>query len=399
MKTQVSNHHEYIPRRTIRSVRRDLTHMPAVVLLGPRQVGKTTLARQIASETPDALYLDLEDPADMARLENAADYLKLYGDRLVIIDEVQRAPGLFQVLRGQIDLRRRAGRRAGHFLLLGSASQRLLQQSGESLAGRAAYRELCGLDATEVSVPLRVLWTRGGFPDSLTAPDDDVSIRWRTNFIRSYLERDLPQVGLRAPAETLRRLWTMLAHRQGAPLRVNELAGSLGISTPTVLRYIDVLVDLMIVRRLPPYHVNVGKRLIKTPRLFLRDSGIVHALLGIRSLHDLLGHPVAGLSWQGFVVENVIASLPAGADAFFYRTRAGAEIDLLLLLPGGEPIAVDVKHSSTPRPRRGFHVAADDVGADDRFVVYPGEESYPLGSGVTAVPLQTLMRHVAADPP
>jgi hypothetical protein len=386
-----------IERRCKDLINRDLAAFPSVVLLGPRQVGKTTLARDLASEVPRSVYLDLEDPADAARLTNTGRYLDLYRDRLVILDEVQRMPDLFRVLRGRIDARRREGRRSGHFLLLGSASGALLRQSAESLAGRVAYHELPGLDALETSYDLNRLWLRGGFPDSLTAAGDRISLHWRTNFIRTHLERDLPQSGLRAPVETLRRFWTMLSHRQGATLNAAELARSLGVSAPTVNRYADTLVDMMLVRRLQPYFVNVGKRLVKAPKLFVRDSGVVHALLNIRTLDDLLGHPVVGASWEGFVVENLIGAAPDGTVAFFYRTRSGAEIDLLLLLPGQELWAVEVKRSSAPRVPRGFRVAIEDVQAARSFIVYPGRESYPLGNGITATPLTALMQRLVVQ--
>lgn len=383
-----------ITRRNKKPIQRDLARFPSVVLLGPRQVGKTTLAREVASEVPGALYLDLEDPTVVDRLSDAGSYLDLHRHRLVILDEVQRMPDLFRVLRGRIDARRREGRRSGHFLILGSASGALLRQSAESLAGRVAYHELPGLDALEVGRDPNRSWVRGGFPDSITAATDDISLRWRASFIRTYLERDLPQAGLRAPTETLRRLWTMLSHWQGAPFNATTLAGSLGVSVRSVNRYVDTLVDLMLVRRIQPYHANVGKRLIKSPKLYVRDSGLVHALLNIKSLDDLLGHPVAGASWEGYAIENLIGAAPRGTDAFFYRTRAGAEIDLLLMLPGQEPWAIKVKRSSAPRVPRGFRIAAADVQAARNFIVYPGEETYPLGDGITATPLPALMRRL-----
>ena len=377
-------------------VQRDLIAFPSVVLLGPRQVGKTTLAREIADSDPRSLYLDLEDPADLARLEDTSAYLDLHRDRLVILDEVQLMPGLFRVLRGQIDARRREGRSSGHFLLLGSASGALLRQSAESLAGRVAYHELGGFDALEAGSDLDRLWVRGGFPESFIAASDELSLRWRTNFIRTYLERDLPQTGLRTPVETLRRFWTMLSHLQGSVFNAAELARSLGVSVPSVNRYTDTLVDMMLLRRLQPYHANVGKRLIKSPRILVRDSGIVHALLGIRSLEDLLGHPVAGASWEGLVVENLVGAAPVGTDAFFYRTRSGAEIDLVLLLPGQELWAVEVKRSSAPKVPKGFRIATADIAAAKKFIVYPGTDAYPLGDGITAIPLPTLMERLIA---
>ena len=385
-----------IDRRHKRRILQYLEETPAVALLGPRQVGKTTLARAIAAESPDSLYLDLENPEDAARLAEPGRYLDLHADRLVILDEIQRMPELFRVLRGQIDERRRRGRRSGHFLVLGSASDALLRQSSESLAGRIVYTELPGLDAVEVGAEHDPLWIRGGFPDSFTARSDAASARWRLNFIRTYLERDIPQLGVRVPAETLRRFWTMLGHRQGGLLNASELARSLDVSVPAVKRYVDLLSDLMLVRRLPPWFANVGKRLIKTPKVYIRDSGILHSLLGLGSLDDVLSHPVVGASWEGFVIENLIAAAPFGTDAWFYRTRAGAEIDLLLHLPDRRLWAVEVKRSAAPRAGRGFEVAASDLGADERFVVHPGSEPFPLSATTTAVPLANLMTRLAA---
>ncbi len=385
-----------ITRRQAALVQRDLAAFPSVVLLGPRQVGKTTLARGLSDSDPHSKYLDLEDPSDLARLDDARGYLDLHRHRLVVLDEVQRMPDLFRVLRGQIDARRREGRACGHFLLLGSASGALLRQSAESLAGRVAHHELPGFDALETGSDLNRLWLRGGFPDSLLAASDDLSMRWRTNFVRTYLERDLPQSGLRSPAETLRRFWTMLCHRQGSVFNAAKLARSLGVSVPSVNRYTDTLVDMMLLRRVQPYFANVGKRLVRSPKVFVRDSGIVHTLLNIRSLDDLLGHPVAGASWEGFVAENLIAASPVGTDAFFYRTRSGAEIDLVLLLPGQELWAVEVKRSTAPRVSRGFRIAATDVAAARSFIVYPGTETYPLGHGMVAIPLPELMERLIA---
>lgn len=385
-----------IDRRHTRRVLQFLEEIPAVALLGPRQVGKTTLARAIAAESPDCLYLDLENPRDAARLADPGRYLELHADRLVILDEIQRMPDLFRVLRGQIDERRRSGRRSRHFLLLGSASDTLLRQSSESLAGRIIYHELPGLDALEVGSDHDSLWLRGGFPDSFTARSDAASARWRLNFVRTYLERDIPQFGVRVPAETLRRFWTMLGHRQGGLLNASELARSLDVSVPTVTRYVDLLSDLMLVRRLPPWFANVGKRLVKTPKVYIRDSGVLHSLLGLGTLDDVLSHPVTGASWEGFVIENLIAAAPFGTDAWFYRTRAGAEIDLLLNMPDRRLWAVEVKRSAAPRAGKGFELAASDLEVDERFVVHPGREPFPLSRTTTAVPLADLMARLEA---
>ena len=385
-----------IDRRHKRHVLQHLEETPAVALLGPRQVGKTTLARAIAAETSDCLYLDLENPADAARLADPGRYLELHADRLVILDEIQRMPDLFRVLRGQIDERRRRGRRSRQFLLLGSASDALLRQSSESLTGRIIYLELPGFDVLEVEADHDSLWIRGGFPDSFTARSDAASARWRLNFVRTYLERDIPQLGVRVPAETLRRFWTMLGHRQGGLLNASELARSLDVSVPAVTRYVDLLSDLMLVRRLPPYFANVGKRLVKTPKVYIRDSGVLHSLLGLGALDDVLSHPVVGASWEGFVIENLIAAAPFGTDASFYRTRAGAEIDLLLHLPDRRLWAIEVKRSAAPKAGKGFEIAASDLGAVERFVVHPGREPFPLSRTTAAIPLTDLMDRLSA---
>ncbi len=388
-----------IQRRLLPAVLRRLQDTPAVVLLGPRQAGKTTLALTVA-EAMEAVYLDLESEQDRAKLMEAERYLPTLFGRLAILDEVHRAPGLFPVLRGLIDRARRQGHREGLYLLLGSASLDLLRQSGESLAGRVSYLELRPFDVLEVMGagepdPVDPLWLRGGFPESFLARDDAKSFQWRLDFVRTYLERDVPQFGRRIPAETLRRFWTMLAHLQGSPLNASELARSLGVSSKTVSAYVDLLADLLLVRRLPPWHANVRKRLAKTPKVYVRDSGLVHALLGLRSLDALLGHPIAGRSWEGFVVENLLAVAPEGVEGFYYRTAGGAEIDLLLRFPGGPLWAVEIKRSLTPKPARGFHSACSDLEPQRRFVVYPGSEPYPLSGGVWAAPLPFLARELA----
>lgn len=373
-----------------------LSRHAAVGLLGPRQAGKTTLALEIAATRP-SLYLDLEAPSDRAKLDEAELYLAAHEDVLVILDEIQRVPGLFQVLRGVIDAGRRRGRGTGRFLVLGSASLDMLQQSAESLAGRIVYAELGPFAALEVAGEtgaLDRLWLRGGFPRSFLAEDERTSFEWRQGFLRTYLERDIPQLGPRIPAETLRRFWTMLAHVQGGPLNAARLASSLGVSGQTVARYLDLLTDLLLVRKLIPWSSNVGKRLIRSPKVYVRDSGIVHALLGLRDREALLGHPVAGPSWEGFVIDNLIAAAPAGTGAGFYRTAGGAEIDLVLAFAPDQLWAIEIKRSLSPRPDRGFHSACADLAPTARFVVYPGHERFPLGEGVWASGLADLAREI-----
>lgn len=374
-------------RTTINAVLPALDQQAAVVLLGPRQVGKTTLALDIAEERP-SVYLDLEREADRQVLAEPDLYLDEQAGRLVILDEVQQMPGLFKTLRGQIDRRRRQGFRTGQFLLLGSASNVLLHQSAESLAGRVRYIEMPPLLLEEVGHDrLNDLWLRGGFPDSFQAESDRASMAWREDFMRTYLERDIPALGPRIPATTLRRFWTMLAHAQGGLLNAAMLAKSLGVSGQTVGRYLDLLVDLMLVRRLPPWHENAGKRLVKSPKVYVRDSGLVHALLGLGTLESLLGHPVVGGSWEGLCIETLIAAAPAGTEAFFYRTSAGAELDLVLRIPGHGIWAIEVKRTTSPKVSRGFHLAVDDVQADHRILVYAGDREVPLRDGLRAIPL------------
>lgn len=374
-----------------------LRESPSVALLGPRQVGKTTLALEIG-QAHDAVYLDLESERDRAKLDEAELYLEPLLGRLVIFDEVHRVPGLFPLLRGLIDRARRAGRRHGLYLLLGSASLDLLKQSGESLAGRVDYLELGGLDALEIegstSSDEQMLWERGGFPESLLAPSSEASMRWREAFVRTYLERDIPQLGPRISAENLRRLWTMLAHHQGGLLNMAALARSLGVDGKTVTSYLDLLVDLLLVRRLAPWHENVGKRLVRSPKVYVRDSGLVHALLGLGSLDALLGHPIVGASYEGFVIENLLSAAPRTVTPYFYRTSAGAEVDLLLVWPSGERWAIEIERSLSPRAKRGFHHASIDLEPARRFLVYPGKEAYQIKEGLEVVPLAALAREL-----
>jgi len=385
-----------IHRRLSSILRSRLTQFPAVALLGPRQVGKTTLARRFRGDA-EANYLDLENPADREKLADAHGYLAARCERLVIIDEIQRVPGLFQVLRGLIDERVLDGEESGHYLLLGSASIDLLRQSSESLAGRISYLELSPFDTLEVeSDKQQSLWVRGGFPRSFLAANDEQSATWRESFITTYLERDIPQLGPRIPAETLRRFWTMLAHNQGCLLNAAQLARSLAVDGKTVVKYLDLMVDLLLVRRLPPYHANVSKRLVKSPKTYVRDSGIVHTLLRLDEIDQILGHPIAGMSWEGFVIEALLRVAPPRTRASFYRTAVGAEIDLLLELSGGRLWAFEIKRSAAPKLEKGFHVALQDLKPDRAFLVYPGNERYPKGPGIEAIGLREMATELAA---
>jgi len=381
-----------IERRQEADLLRALGRSPAVVLLGPRQIGKTTLARQVAERTPGSIYLDLERQADIRRLDDADAFLRSNLGRLVVLDEVHRTPQLFEVLRGVIDEGRRQGHRNGQFLLLGSASPHLIGAASESLAGRLAYVDLAPIDPIEAGrsgVPLNQAWFRGGFPDSLLSGDAD-SFAWREDFVRTYLEREAPMFAPRVPASALRRLWQMLAHQSGGILNASTLASGLDISSPTVTRYIDLLEDLGLIRSLRPWHANLGKRLVKRPRVFVRDTGILHALLGIRSFDELLGHPVVGPSFETLAIETAIAIATPDYEPHFFRTANGAEIDLLLSRGGKPRIAIEIKRSTAPVPSPGLYRSAASLGVDRVLVVYPGEETYPLKNGVIATPLLSL---------
>lgn len=374
------------PRALLTSATEQLAFSPAVVLLGPRQVGKTTLARQIAAMHPNTISLDLQLPGDREKLTEGSGFLQAHRDKLLVLDEVQYVPEVFAQLRPEIDAQRIPGR----FLLLGSASGRLLQQSSESLAGRASYLELTPLQVGEVvatgadavfdAPTLQKLWLRGGFPVSYTAPTEALSFSWRTDFIATFLNRDIRELGVNVPAQTLHRFWRMTAHLHGSLFNASNLAASLGgISHTTVARYLDALVDTMMLRRLEPLFVNIGKRLVKSPKVYVRDCGLLHALLNVPDVNALIGHPMAGPSWEGFMVEQICALLPKGADVGFYRTAAGAELDVVVEL-GSKKLGFEIKFSSAPKVSRGFWQACQDVGVDHAYVVAPVPRGWPLKS-------------------
>ena len=399
-----------IPRLLAARLEEHLRLFPAVALIGPRQVGKTTLAQAVARDVGRAgagrhrrrarkpgLYLDLENPVDQEKLADARGYLEAQRGRLVVLDEIHRAPQLMQVLRGIIDERIRQGESAGQFLLLGSASMDLLRQSGESLAGRIAYLELAPFDIREAGErQRRRLWIRGGFPRSFLAASDAAGALWRENFIRTYLERDVPAFGPRVPAQTLRRFWTMLAHAQGGLWNAATLARSLAVDGKTVARYVDLLDDLLLVRRLQPLHANVRKRLVKAPKVYVRDSGIVHALLRLDDAAAVLGHPIAGASWEGFVIETLLRAAPQRTQASFYRTATGVEIDLVLELPGGRVWAVEIKRALAPVADKGLRTAIADLKPDKAFLVHAGDDRYPKGQNIEAIGLAELTAELEA---
>lgn len=372
-----------------------LRNVPVVALVGPRQVGKTTLALKMAQQAIEkpSSYLDLELDTDLSKLSDAEGYLRRFESQLLIIDEVQRLPDLFRVLRGLVDVRKRSGEKAGQFLLLGSASRDLLQQSSETLAGRIRYLELTPFLALEIyeTDPLgfnaEKLWFRGGFPDSYLAPTEDESWEWRNDFIATYVERDIPLMGPNVSASRMKKFWMMLAHYHGQQVVLSELSKSLEVSHTTIRTYLDILIDFYMVRQIQPWAGNTKKRLVKSPKIYLRDTGLLHNLLNISSFDSLLGNPVLGASWEGFVVENIIVNLSGKWRYSYYRTTAQTEIDLVLEGPDQQIWAIEIKRSSAPTLGSGFHTACDDVKATRKFVVYSGTDQFPMAGGTEAIGL------------
>ena len=384
-----------IERRLKQEISRALQNNASVALLGPRQVGKTTLALEIAAQLP-SVYLDLGNRFDLQKAQNIEAHHKENNDKLIILDDVQRAAEIFAPIRGLIDKKRRKGQKTGQFLFLGSASIELLQQSSETLAGRIAFLEMFPVNVLEsLKTPedtggLQKLWLKGGFPESLLA-DEQESLEWRYNFIKTYLERDIPQLGPRVPAVTLEKFWTMLAHLQGTNINYSKLANNIDVSNVTVSRYIDLLADLLLVRKIQPYTSNIKKRLVKSPRVYVRDSGTVHALLNIRSYNELLGHPVVGKSWEGFVIENIVSALPKRVRPYYYRTAGGAEIDLILEFSVHKKWAIEIKSGHSLTLARGFHEACDDIKPKKKFVIYSGADKFSLADDTIAISLREFL--------
>lgn len=387
-----------IPRFQQATLENLLANHAAVGLLGPRQVGKTTLALQVGQKL-QSIYLDLELPSNRNKLSEPELFFENHLQDLVILDEIHRTPDIFQILRSFIDRRRRAGQSAGMYLVLGSASLDLLKQSAESLAGRITYLELapiCSAEIGEKAAEQSRLWLRGGFPSSYLGKSDQFSMEWRQSFIQTYLERDVAQLGPRIPHETLLRLWQMLAHYQGGLFNASPLSAGLGISGQTVGRYLDLLSDLFLVRRLQPWSTNTRKRLVKSPKVYVRDTGILHALLNIESMDNLLGHPVVGASFEGFVIESIMSVAPRGTTFGFYRTSGGAEIDLVVSLPPDQLWAIEIKRTLTPRVEKGFFAGCQDLSPSAKFVIYPGTERYPISDGIEAIGLHEFVKELAS---
>ena len=379
-----------IDRKIYPFLKEALARQAAVVLLGPRQVGKTTLAQELGKEE-SSIYLDLEWPEDRQKLENPGLFFGKHEDKLVILDEIHRVPEIFQPLRTITDQGRRKNKETGRFLLLGSASLELLNQSGESLAGRVEYIDLPPLNCLEIKEDeneLNQLWLRGGFPDSFLAKNEKNSLAYRMSFIRTYLEREIPQFGSRIASQTLERFWTMLAHSQGSIINASQLSRSLMLSAKSVTSYVDLFTDLLLVRKIPPYFANIKKRMVKSPKVYIRDSGLLHGLLGIRDFENLLGHPIIGNSWEGFVLENLINCSPVGTKSSFFRTSGGAEVDLVLELPGKQaPWVFEVKHGTMGKLNKGFYYAVEDIAPEKSFVVHKGKDSFPIDQQTEALSL------------
>jgi hypothetical protein len=370
-----------------------LSQSPVVALIGSRQVGKTTLAHGLTIDKPRH-YLDLERPSDVAKLSDPEIYLNKFAGQLVILDEIQRLPELFPVLRSLVDERRRAGERSAHFLILGSASPDLLQQSSETLAGRISFLELGPLNLLEIGHDATCLdqhWFRGGYPDSYLSIDDASAVQWCEDFIMSYVERYLPQLGVSSPSIVLRRFCSMLAHQQGSTLNLSQLGNSLDIDGKTVRHYLDLLEGLFIVRRLPAWSRNAGKRMVKAPKVYLRDTGILHTLAGLHSLEQVLGHPICGHSWEGYCIEQILSRLPNGCTASHYRTQAGAEIDLVLQTAKGEIVCIEIKRTLSPKLKPSFLESMKTMGAICGYFLIPEGDGYPLADNIQAINLKEFL--------
>ncbi len=381
--------HSLIKRSLTDTVLKRLKTNPAVALLGARQVGKSTLAEMILPHFTKSIYLDLERPADLNKLTDAEAFFDQFSDRLIVLDEIQRLPDIFPILRSVID----RNKTNAQFLILGSASRDLIRQSSESLAGRISYIEITPFTQPELpAIDSKIHWLRGGYPRSLLAEDEEVSYQWREDYIRTFLERDIPQLGFQIPANTLSRFWRMLAHVHGQVLNASKLGDSMGVSSHTIRNYIDLLEQTFVLRILPPFASNLKKRLIKSPKIFIRDSGILHTLLGIAEMEDLFANPVYGSSFEGFVIENVLTNLPRW-QASFYRTSNGSEIDLILQ-KGSRTIAIEIKSSTSPQLTKGTWNSIQEIAPEKTYVIAPVKDIYPLSNDVSVSSLSLFLEQM-----
>ena len=377
----------YIKRNLAQKLSKHIKEYPVVALLGPRQAGKSTLAKQIVNKSPRGIYLDLERPSHLRKLDTPEYFFTHNKTSLICLDEIQRLPEIFPLLRSLVDERKKNGQ----FLILGSASKDLLKQSSESLAGRISYLEMTPFTLLELSAKkMESLWLRGGFPRSFLSKNETASVEWRENYTRTFLEQDIPQLGLRISPQSIGRLWNMLAYSHGQILNTSKIAGSLGVSSHTVSSYMDILEKTFLIRILRPFTTNLKKRFIKSPKVYLRDSGILHSLLGVDSINELFGHPVFGSSFEGFVVENIISSLPRW-QFYFYRTKAGAEIDLLMV-KGSRRLAVEIKAGKAPTLKRGFWTAMEDVQATEKYLIAPVDSAYTMKGDIKVTHLSGFLK-------
>lgn len=382
--------HDFIPRDLLNHLRKYLTIFPAVAILGPRQCGKSTLVKSLSQHFDGILYLDMQKESDLNKLLEPELFFETNSDKIICLDEIQLVPKLFSVLRSVID----SNRINGKFILLGSASQELIQQTSESLAGRIGMLHLSPFLITELNhledFNLQKFWFRGGFPNSYLAENDENCTIWLDNYIRTYVERDIPQLGFQIPALQLRRLLTMCAHNQGQQLNLSKLGESLGLTHPTIKRYIDLLEQTFIVRTIPPFEINIKKRLVKSPKVFVRDSGVLHQLLAISNFNSLLGHPIFGSSWEGIVLENIIVNMPSW-DYFFYRTATGDEIDLVLK-KGNQVIAIECKASDAPKVTKGFYRSLEVIKPNKTYIIAPTNDTYQLQENITVIGLANFLK-------
>lgn len=380
---------DFIKRDLLELIRKYLTIFPAIAILGPRQCGKSTLVKSLEQKFDGIIYLDMQKESDLNKLSEPELFFASNKDKIICLDEIQLMPKLFSVLRSVIDTNRVNGK----FILLGSASQELIQQTSESLAGRIGMLHLSPFLINELnyleSFSLQKFWFRGGFPNSYLADNDENSSIWLENYIRTYIERDIPQLGFQIPALQLRRLLTMCAHNQGQQLNLSKLGDSMGLTHPTIKRYIDLLEQTFIVRSIQPFEINIKKRLVKAPKVFVRDSGILHQLLAIPDFNSLLGNPVFGSSWEGIVIENIIVNMPSW-DYFFYRTATGDEIDLILK-KGNQTIAIECKASDAPKVTKGFYRSLDVIKPNKTFIIAPTNDTYKIAENITVIGLENFI--------
>ena len=377
--------HTYFKRLAEKDITRLAESFPAVAIVGPRQVGKTSLVKHLSGiAAQEMIYLDLENPADLNKLSDPSLFLIPLENKTVVLDEIQRIPQLFPILRGLIDAHREAGR----FILLGSASPELIRDSSESLAGRIAYYELSPLCFKEIKnyFTYQQHWLRGGFPNSLQSKTDATSIEWRENFIQTYLERDLPLLGLNANPQLTRRLWTMIAHLNGQLLNYETLGNSLGVTSPTIKKYLDFFESAYLIRRVQPWFVNISKRLVRSPKIYIRDTGILHALLALETFENLQSHVVLGASWEAYIIQEIASMLPPRYEMYFYRTQDGTEADVVIVKAGIPEFLIEIKYSSAPNITKSMLIASQDLKTRRNIIIAPVSESYPLREGFEVMP-------------